>query len=89
MTHLLKSWQGSFEAVASRAKTYEVRNCDREFAVGDTLILQEFIPSGQYDIKSRDSLGTLTGRTLMRTVSYITVGGSWGLPKEVCVLSIK
>lgn len=42
--HKLKTWPGFFAEVASGAKTFEIRKCDRDFRVGDILILQEYIP---------------------------------------------
>lgn len=95
MTHFLKIWQGSFEAIASGAKTHEVRRADRDFKVGDQLILREFIPevdqqTGQPRVNDQgETIDQYTKRNLYRKITYITPGGSWGLPNEVCVLSIK
>jgi hypothetical protein len=88
MTHLLKIWPGEFEAVASGCKMHDVRRADRQFAVGDSLILREFVPSGASDPKTRESLGIYTGQQILRRVTYITPAGSWGLPTDVCVLSL-
>jgi hypothetical protein len=89
MTHQLKSWPGAFEAVLSGTKTHEVRHADRDYSVGDSLILREFVPSGANDVTTHESLGIYTGRQVLRTVTYITTAGSWGLPPDVCVLSIR
>jgi hypothetical protein len=89
MTHVLKIWPGEFDAVSSGAKLHEVRRHDRDFAVGDLLVLSEFVPDGTSDTKTHKSNGTLTGRVVLRRVTYVTPGGSWGLPADVAVLSIR
>ncbi|HMJ04772.1 MAG TPA: DUF3850 domain-containing protein [Chthoniobacterales bacterium] len=95
MTHILKVWPGEFEAVQRGVKLHEVRRNDRDFSVGDSLILREFIPkldqtTGQ---PARDengsTIGTFTSHEVLRYVTYITPGGAWGLPADICVLSIK
>ena len=84
MTHQLKIWTGEFEAVADGRKTHEVRVNDRGFAVGDALVLREWIPIGN-DLKE----GSYTHRSALRYVTYITPAGAWGLPGNICVLSIQ
>lgn len=59
-THELKTLPQFFEAVKSGDKTFEVRFNDRDFKVGDFLLLQEFTPSDGY-----------TGAELLVRVSYI------------------
>lgn len=60
MIHELKIKPEYFAAVASGDKTFEIRNnADRNFQVGDTLLLWEWN-------------GGFTGLTAERTVSYIT-----------------
>lgn len=84
MIHTLKIWPGEFAAVAEGRKTHEVRHNDRNFRVGDELILKEWIPEG------RDCTeGRFTDRAVLRKITYITPGGSWGLGDDLCVLSIK
>lgn len=79
MTHELKTWPVPFEAVASGFKHHEVRRPDRDFHVGDRLLLREWRPdTGEY-----------TGRELIVGVSYMTRAGEWGLPDDVCVMSIE
>lgn len=46
-THHLKIWPKFFVDVKSGAKQFEVRKNDRNFEVGDTLILEEFDPIKQ------------------------------------------
>ncbi len=42
--HYLKTWTQFFKDVQSGAKNFEIRKNDRNFQVGDTLILEEFDP---------------------------------------------
>jgi hypothetical protein len=42
MIHVLKTWTEYFNAVAADEKTFEVRKDDRNYQVGDTLILKEW-----------------------------------------------
>lgn len=84
MTHVLKIWPGSFDAVASGCKTHDVRCNDRDFKVGDQLVLKEWVPVG-----TDCSDGSFTGRCVLRRVTYVTPGGSWGLGEKICVLSIR
>lgn len=43
-THHLKTWPKYFKALLDGGKTFELRNNDRNFAVGDILVLKEFKP---------------------------------------------
>lgn len=62
MTHELKILPEYFEAVLSRKKSFEIRRDDRDFKVGDTLLLKEY-----------DSIfKVFTGRTVKRKITYIT-----------------
>lgn len=79
MNHSLKTWPGPFNAVALGRKRYEVRRNDRGFQVGDVLELMEFEPDR----------ACFTGRHLTAVVEYMTEGGEWRLPEDVCVLGIR
>lgn len=59
--HELKTWPEFFGLVDERQKNFEVRKNDREFQVGDTLVLREFDPI----------VGKFTGRSCMREITYI------------------
>jgi len=61
-THDLKTWPRFFDAVASGAKPFEIRANDRDYRVGDRLILREFDPA----------TGEYSGRSVERVVSYVT-----------------
>lgn len=42
--HTLKTWPEYFEAIWSGKKNFEIRKADRDFKVGDCLILLEYDP---------------------------------------------
>jgi hypothetical protein len=44
MRHELKTWPVGFVAILSGEKTHEIRPADRDYQVGDTLHLREFVP---------------------------------------------
>lgn len=60
MTHELKILPIYFEAVKSGIKPFEVRRKDRNFSVGDTLVLREFEPQKGY-----------SGAEIKKGISYI------------------
>lgn len=78
MIHELKTWPEYFEEVLMAHKNFEVRKHDRNYQVGDTLILKEYDPTN----------GTYTGRELARGISYILPGGDFGIEKGFCVMSL-
>lgn len=59
--HELKTWPEYYAAVRSGKKTFEYRENDRDYKVGDYLVLQEFEPSNH----------SYTGRSLYAEVTYI------------------
>jgi hypothetical protein len=63
-THSLKSWPEFFEPLFAGIKTFELRNNDRKFKVGDLLVLKE------YD----DRKGVYTGREVKKFISYMIDG---------------
>jgi hypothetical protein len=68
-THKLKSWPEFFEPVLQGSKRFELRRNDRDFQIGDTLILQEYEPN----------TNSYTGRELPMRIVYIMRGlGSVG-----------
>lgn len=48
MQHELKSWPKNFWPLAGYRKTCEIRNNDRKFCLGDTLIIKEYHPDSGY-----------------------------------------
>lgn len=76
--HELKIWPEYFSAVQDGSKTFEIRNNDRGFAIGDTLVLKEWDPEK----------GELTGRELERKVSFLLPGGNFGVEVGYCVMAL-
>lgn len=76
LTHELQLWPACFAAVNDGSKPFDVRENDRNFQVGDRLLLREFDPDTEQ----------LTGHTLTRWVSYVLQGGLFGIQPNWCVL---
>lgn len=73
--HVLKTWPEYFEAVASGVKTFELRFDDRDYQVGDHLMLREWSVTDGY-----------TGSVVVKRVSYVLRGGAFGLAEgHVCM----
>ncbi len=79
MIHELKCWPHPLQAIRSGAKTHEIRKADRPYAVGDVLRLYEF---------DQRTNKYASGNGIDVRVTYLTPGGEWGLPADVCVMSI-
>lgn len=76
--HDLKCWPAYFGATTLGLKPFDVRRHDRDFQVGDLVLLCEFDP-----LK-----GDLTGRRTFRVVTYVLPGGSFGIEPGFCVLGL-
>jgi hypothetical protein len=75
--HRLKVWPGPYEALKAGTKVHEFRRNDREYELGDTLILREWCPDRQ----------DFTGRKALKfKVTY--VGRGFGVPDGYVVMSI-
>ena len=61
-THELKTWQPYFEEVIRGRKTFEIRENDRNFKVGERLLLKEFDPDTQ----------TYSGKDALYKITYMT-----------------
>jgi uncharacterized protein DUF3850 len=84
-THELKCWPQFFEAIAQGHKRHDLRRCDdRDFRVGDGLLLREFDPNAN----------AYTGREQVVVITYITSTqepcalSSAALDPDFCILSI-
>jgi hypothetical protein len=98
-THRLKTWPEYYAAIQEGRKPFELRFNDRQFAVGDKLILEEFVPCEHCDATGRaipaggkcagcDGLkGKHTGRGVTRYVSYI-LPGTFGLKDGWIIMGI-
>lgn len=77
-THELKILPQYFHAVWDGYKTFELRRYDRDYKVGDYLLLQEY--TGEY----------YTGSFIKVLITYILKDcPEYGLDKDYCILSFK
>ena len=80
--HELKILPEYFNAVIDGRKTFEIRKNDRDFAVGDTLVLKEWNQINRMP----------TGREQRCEITYILEGNEetkgYGLMKGFCIMSI-
>jgi len=79
--HILKCWPDAFNATSIGLKHHEVRIDDRDYQVGDQLLLKYWDPKTRKYHKNR--------KAILVEVAYKTNGGEYGLPKELCVMSIQ
>lgn len=75
--HDLKTWPEFFNELLTGTKTFEVRRNDRDFRVGDTLVLMEWSQTYGY-----------TGRQTVRQVSSILTGPAFGLQSGFVCMSL-
>lgn len=79
MTHKLKIIHDYFNDIMFDNKNFEIRKNDRDYHVGDKLILKEWNPN-----QSR-----YTGNEITATVNYIHYGnGEYGLAEGYCVMGL-
>lgn len=85
MTHEVKSWPHLFSAILSGSKSHELRRLtDRDYRVGDTLLLREYDPE----------TSCYTGREHSVRITYVTSAefpcalSNGGLHRDYCILSI-
>lgn len=78
--HRLKTWPIFFAEVATGAKTFEIRKNDRDFKVGDVLILVEYDPD----------TNTYSGDEMKVMVTYsVMLDDIPGMPKGFIGMSIE
>lgn len=77
--HNLKTWPKYFWDVVRGEKEFEVRKDDRNFAVGDTIQLQEWSPE----------IAQFTGSHCNAEVVYKLNGGQFGIADGYCVLGLR
>jgi hypothetical protein len=98
--HYFKAHPNPFEAVAIGAKTHEVRRDDRRERPrpGDLVVLREWDPHGPAcgcrDCRGPEGErigpgGNYTGSELRCRVTHVTLPGTWGLPTDVYVMSVR
>lgn len=77
--HALKCWPEYYAAMASAHKLFEVRQNDRDFHVGDHIILSSWDPLEQRYLGPRTTC----------LITYVLPGGSFGIEEGYCILGIK
>lgn len=79
MKHNLKIQPELFSEVWEGRKKFEFCINDKNYQVGDDLLLLEFDPQ----------TSTYTGRWIEVTITYKLEDEQWGLPQNFCILSIQ
>lgn len=80
--HELRTWPPFFEEVILRDKKFEVRKNDRDFQIGDVLVLREWQPDQTGDG------GRYTGRIAAARVTSILSGPILGIAEGWCVMGV-
>ena len=82
--HSVKISPAYFDAVKNGLKTFEVRRLDRDYKIGDTLVLSEWLP-GTYE------KGEYSGRWVRVTILYILTHDQFpdGIKEGYGVLGIR
>lgn len=76
--HELKTWPVFFTPVVLGTKTFDLRKNDRDFAVGDYLLLREWSPRKGY-----------SGRSIRREITYILNEPGFGVEPGYVVVGFK
>lgn len=70
--HELKCWPQFFQPTMNAHKRFEVRKNDRDFRVGDELLLKEWDPKGEFGSPTLNTEPVgYTGRAVIARVDYI------------------
>lgn len=80
-THDLKTWPEPFQATWDGIKLYEFRRNDRDFQVGDLLMLREWAPNGRNP--------GYTDRYLKAEVVYVTEPPAFGLQAGFVIMGLR
>lgn len=75
----LKIWPEPFKAILNGRKRYEVRKTDRDFRIGNIIMLREFLPKKEQ----------YSGEFFLGKITYITKAGTWGLPNNLCIFGFE
>jgi hypothetical protein len=85
--HALKTWPEFFRAIWDGEKTFEARRDDRGYAVGDELLMREWVP--KRDMTGVAWRGDYTGRSVRAVVTYVLRGGSFGVEPGHVVMALR
>lgn len=78
-THDLKIQKQFYDRIREGSKSFEVRRHDRDFQVGDELILDLVDDDGNY-VEGCDPI--------IKRISYILRGGNFGIDEDYSVLGL-
>ena len=89
--HLLKLNHKYYDAVANGIKTFEIRENDRDYRVGDTLILRRCDDNGECPRHGDFELGMNVYDEITTYISYILTHEDFleGVPDGYIAMSIK
>lgn len=88
--HILKLNDRYFDAVKNGIKTFEIRKNDRDFKVGDTLLLRRCNDQGLCETHGDDRLGINVYDEIRCAIMYIITHEEFqGINEGYCVMSIK
>lgn len=97
-THTLKTLRSYWRALNDGTKTFEVRRNDRDFAVGDVLVLECWAPdAGKYSTDLRPCWSSDTDKfcdsfqetaIVQFKVTYVLHGGRFGIDPDYVVLGL-
>jgi hypothetical protein len=84
-THELKSWSQFFRPIAAGERAHELRRNDRDYRVGDRVLLREYDPASEtYSGSFCEAVITsMTSRDVPCAVS------DQGLNPDFCILSVR
>lgn len=78
IVHELKCWLVPFDLILAGLKPWELRENDRGYRTGDTLVLME------WNALTED----YTGRAVSGDVKFVMHGGNFGLPESHCIMTV-
>ena len=87
-THILKTDRQPFEDVAGNRKHFDIRKDDRNFQIGDVLILQKTAHTGE-EMKTHNYPLVYTGDICVRLVTHIMRGPRYGLAEGYVIMSLE
>jgi hypothetical protein len=76
--HTLKTERLCWKDIYDGKKSFEYRKNDRNYKIGDTLLLMAYYPE-------TDS----TGAEIHAEITYILYGGKFGIPDDYCIMQFK
>ena len=87
MIHELKILPKDFQDVIEGIRTFEIRKNDRDFKIGDILLLEEYDLNKEY-VDRNDNLTNYSGRKIVKEITYILKDVD-GLDNDYSILGIK